>query len=141
MRDDTNPPRPRPIQSLGAGSNATHGAILVGVALGLVLIGAVLVPVIRLLMFLGILSCVGFFLSVVTTQYLGYMDIPSESPRIPRLMFIAVVSAGLITFAAIFGVKWLAGFLVYVASVVGILVRMEKRRRLEEPPRSIDSLL
>jgi hypothetical protein len=133
MHDDTNPTRPRPIQGTGFGSDAIYACVLVGVATGLLLVGAVVSPVIRLLVLLVILSCVGFFLAVVTTAYLGYLNVPSESPRTPSWIFMGGVGVGLTAFTVVFGIGWLAGFLVYVVSVVWVLILMERRRRIDGP--------
>jgi hypothetical protein len=43
------------------------------------------------------------------------------------------VGVGLTAFTVVFGIGWLAGFLVYVVSVVWVLILMERRRRIDGP--------
>jgi hypothetical protein len=130
MNDQTNPTRPARL--LGFGTDTIYTCVLVGIAAVLLVVGFILSPVIRVIALIFLLAYIGFFLAFVITTFLGYAEVPSEIPRARAWTFTIGVTAGLIIFTVVFGVGWLAGFLVYMASVVGILVLMEKRRR-EDP--------
>lgn len=131
MHDQTNPTRPT--RSLGFGANAIYSCALAALGLILLIIGMILSPVIRVIALMLLLAYTGFFLAVAIAASLGYMDVPTETPGpAPWKLGLGLV-VGLIILLGVFGLEWAVGFLVYVASVVGILVLMERRRRIAGP--------